>query len=111
LQPTSERWSSLRSQVAGSLAAELWRGLDGISVALGVQFVTPSGFAGRWGPDLGIVQVAENGRVLGDPHGYFCASGGEYGARLDANAVQWSAAPDKEWRKLGAVVNTKRAGS
>jgi len=38
-------------------------------------------------------------------------SGGEYGARLDANAVQWSAAPDKEWRKLGAVVNTKRAGS
>jgi hypothetical protein len=57
----------------GQLEFGVWRGLDGSSTNLAVQFVTPAGFAGHWGSDLGIVQIVENGRVLGNPHGYFCA--------------------------------------
>jgi hypothetical protein len=57
----------------GRLELGVWRGMDGSSTNLVVQSLTAVGFAGRWSSDLGIVQVIENGRLLGNPNGYFCA--------------------------------------
>lgn len=57
----------------GRLEFGVWRGFDGSATTLVVQSLSPAGFVGRWSSDLGIVQVVENGRVLGNPNGYFCA--------------------------------------
>lgn len=57
----------------GHLELGVWRGLDGSATNLVVQSLSPAGFAGQWSSDLGIVQMVENGRVLGNPSGYFCA--------------------------------------
>lgn len=57
----------------GRLELGVWRGLDGSSTTLAVRSVTPVGFVGDWNSDLGIVRTVENGRVLANPHGYFCA--------------------------------------
>lgn len=57
----------------GQLEFGVWRGLDGTTATLAVRFVTSTGFGGDWNSDLGIVRIVENGRVLANPHGYFCA--------------------------------------
>jgi hypothetical protein len=58
----------------GHIELGVWRGLDGSSVTLRVERVTPAGFSGRWGSDLGDIRATdENGRVLPNPNGYFCA--------------------------------------
>jgi hypothetical protein len=57
----------------GRLELGVWRGFDGSSTNLAVLGVSPHGFSGRWSSDLGIVQIVEQGRVLPNPNGYFCA--------------------------------------
>lgn len=57
----------------GLLELGVWRGLDGSSVSLFVQSISPTGFAGTWDSDLGIAVLVRHGRLLPNPHGHFCA--------------------------------------
>lgn len=58
---------------SGRLELGVWRGNDGSSTSLAVQRVWPLGFSGHWSSDLGIRVIVKQGRVLPNPHGYFCA--------------------------------------
>jgi hypothetical protein len=57
----------------GHIELGVWRGMDGSSVNLKVDRVSPAGFAGVWGSDLGIMIYIDKGRRLPNPFGHFCA--------------------------------------
>jgi hypothetical protein len=58
---------------SGSLELGVWRGNDGSAVYLSIESVVPSGFAGKWSSDLGIMTLIHDGRRLPNPRGHFCA--------------------------------------